>query len=116
MACIAVLLHPVASLSHASHAVEHGHWHEVCHESGLVSVFIEHADEAAHTSPDQPHHASHHCHLCCGHGALWALPPTSPDVTLSQYFHLPYPRLFLLSPHTQHVWRTAQPRGPPTHS
>lgn len=112
IACIAILLNSLAPAFAASGQLgHHAHWHELCHDGGTLVVFV--ADE----EPQAPEsHGDHgHCPLCCGHGHVWALPPTLPEVSVLPR-QITFPRIFFLTPHIQHVWQAAQPRGPPAHS
>ncbi|WP_409411572.1 DUF2946 family protein [Comamonas sp.] len=101
-------------MAHHGHAQSQGYWHELCAGGGVDMVFIADTDHQAPNTPDDATH-HHHCPLCCGHGASWALPPSLPQ-TPALALERNVPVLFLLGHYTQHAWRTAQARGPPIFS
>ena len=90
---------------------------EICTPQGLRWVTLVAADDSAATAANAPAEAptaahTDHCPLCrLQHDApllpvvaAVAEPATGPAFV---------PSLFLRAPHTLHVWRSAQPRGPP---
>ncbi|HBO0525156.1 MULTISPECIES: DUF2946 domain-containing protein [Pseudomonadota] len=115
IACLAILLGSLApALGLPGHAAHHGSWYELCHDGGLAMVFM--ADGDCSQSPESHgDHASHHCPLCCGHSAGWALLPASPEIPAAPQQSPCFASLSFVA-YTPHVWLGAQPRGPPVHS
>jgi hypothetical protein len=124
LAILAVALLP--TLSHArAHALEQGAggWAEVCTQQGpkrvavdadgkLVDTVIELAADPSAVG------AAHlqHCPLCALSFDAPALPATLPAALPLPVADAAAPAAFLHAPRTLFAWRSAQPRGPPTHS
>ena len=119
LALVAVLA--MALLPTLSHALsfargDAGRWAEVCTPQGMRLVAVDDAAGAADATLPTANSHLEHCPLCAlGAGAM--APPPAPLAML----WLPLagaepPPAFLHAPRTAFAWRSAQPRGPPSHS
>jgi hypothetical protein len=114
----------LAMLPSVSHALSFargggGSWAEVCTPQGMRLVAVEQAVDgstpATDSAPLQAAGFMEHCALCALAADQPALPTpaAAAAVPLNPGSHA-LPPAFLHGPRTLHVWRSAQPRGPPS--
>ena len=110
LALLAVLWMAFAPLaSQALGAEQSQAWVEICGASGAKWIK---ADTGAPVPPQPGAHPLDHCPYCSLHVSALGMPP-APLVPLALPVRAELPQAFLAAARTLHVWRSAQPRGPP---
>jgi hypothetical protein len=119
----------LALLPTLSHALAHargqgaGGWAEVCTAQGPQRVAVDADGKLADTVIDGPTDAAtpdadhlQHCPLCAIGSDTPPLPPAATLAPALRLSGIRVPAAFLHAPRTAHIWRSAQPRGPPAFS
>lgn len=115
VALLAVLMMAFAPLmSQAFGARSASGWAEICSVYGSKWVKIDAGSTDPQPSPAAPTsgHPLDHCPYCSLHASAVGMPP-APLVVHAVASYREVPPAFLQAPRTQHVWLSAQPRGPP---
>lgn len=105
------------TLSHALAAARgDSRWAEICTPQGMRVVAV--SGESGAPAPDPASAAAHleHCAYCAQSVGALGMPPAPVGVVPLPLAGAELPALFLPAPHTQHAWRSAQPRAPPAFS
>lgn len=112
VAILAVLMMALAPLvSQAFGARSASGWAEICSVYGSKWVKVDAGSADRQPTPVSGHPLDH-CPYCSLQAGALGMPP-APLVVEPIASYREAPLAFLQAPSTPHVWRTAQPRGPP---